>query len=370
MNVYEKIGLQRVINASGRMTALGVSTLSDQVAQAAVEGGQSYVVITDLYKKAGEIISTYTKAEDSCPTCSASAAIAITIAAIISKGKKSIIEKLPWSDGLANEIIIQKGHVVQYGAPMTSMIKLGGGVPVEVGMANKVAPEDIEEAINDKTVALFYVKSHHCVQKGMVSISEMIEIAHRHNLPLMIDAAAEEDFEKYVAMGADAVIYSGAKALEATTSGFVTGKKEIMENCRKQYIGIGRAMKVGKEQIMGLLAALDRYYNKDHDLEIKTQLEIVDYINKEIAKIPGLSTKTIQDEAGREIYRSQVKVDEEKVGKTAIQIDKELREGNPSIHCRTHLLNQGIMSFDPRPLVEGDKELIVEKLKKVIGEQK
>ena len=368
MNVYEKIGLQRVVNASGRMTALGVSTLSDEVANAAVEGGKSYVVITDLYKKAGEIISTYTKAEDSCPTCSASAGIAITIAAIISKGKKSIIERLPWSDGLANEIIIQKGHVVNYGAPMTSMIKLGGGVPVEVGMANQVSYEDIEEAITDKTAALFYVKSHHCVQKGMVSIQDMIEIAHKHNLPLMIDAAAEEDFEKYVAMGADAVIYSGAKALEATTSGFVTGKKEIMENCRKQYVGIGRSMKVGKEQIMGLLAALDRYYHKDHQKEVEKQIEIVNYLNDELNKIQGLKATMIQDEAGRQIYRSQIKVDEKSIGKTAVQIDKELREGNPSIHCRKHLLNQGIISFDPRPLVDGDKELIVEKMKKVVGE--
>lgn len=368
MNVYEKIGLQRVVNASGRMTALGVSTLSDEVANAAIEGGKSYVVITDLYKKAGEIISTYTKAEDSCPTCSASAGIAITIAAIISKGKKSIIERLPWSEGLANEIIIQKGHVVNYGAPMTSMIKLGGGVPVEVGMANQVSYEDIEEAITDKTAALFYVKSHHCVQKGMVSIQDMIEIAHKHNLPLMIDAAAEEDFEKYVAMGADAVVYSGAKALEATTSGFVTGKKEIMENCRKQYVGIGRSMKVGKEQIMGLLAALDRYYHKDHQKEVEKQIEIVNYLNDELNKIHGLKAIMIQDEAGRQIYRSQVKVDENVVGKTAVQIDKELREGNPSIHCRKHLLNQGIISFDPRPLVDGDKELIVEKMKKVVGE--
>lgn len=368
MNVYEKIGLQRVVNASGRMTALGVSTLSDEVANAAVEGGKSYVVITDLYKKAGEIISTYTKAEDSCPTCSASAGIAITIAAIISKGKKSIIEKLPWSDGLANEIIIQKGHVVNYGAPMTSMIKLGGGVPVEVGMANQVSYEDIEEAITDKTAALFYVKSHHCVQKGMVSIQDMIEIAHKHNLPLMIDAAAEEDFEKYVAMGADAVVYSGAKALEATTSGFITGKKEIMENCRKQYVGIGRSMKVGKEQIMGLLAALDRYYHKDHQKDVEKQIEIVNYLNDELNKIHGLNATMIQDEAGRQIYRSQVKVDETIVGKSAVQIDKELRDGNPSIHCRKHLLNQGIISFDPRPLVDGDKELIVEKMKKVVGE--
>ena len=168
MNVYEKIGLKRVVNASGRVTILGVSTLSDEVAQAAIEGGQSYVVIDDLINRAGEIISGYTGGDESCVTASASAAICLTIAGLISRGKKSIIDRLPDSTGLPNEIVLQKGHSIDYGAPMPTMIRLGGGVPVEAGTANEVVPEDIEEAITENTVALFYVKSHHCVQKGMM----------------------------------------------------------------------------------------------------------------------------------------------------------------------------------------------------------
>lgn len=364
MNCYEKLGLQRVVNANGRMTILGVSTLSDKVGKAAIEGGQSYVVIADLIDKAGEIISTYTKAEDSCPTCSASAGIAISVAALISKGKKSIVERLPNSEGLANEIVIQKGHVVNFGACMSTMITLGGGKAVEVGMSNLTAPEDIEEAITEKTVALMYVKSHHCVQKGMVSLEKMIEIAHRNNLPILVDAAAEEDFEKYVAMGADLVVYSGAKALEATTSGFITGKKDLITACKAQYGGIGRAMKIGKESIMGLLAALDQYYNKDVAADVARQKVITNYLMEEINKIEGLTARIVMDEAGREIYRTEVKV----VGgnKNAVVIDKLLKEGNPSIHCRGYHLAEGRMEFDPRPLVEGDKELIVEKLKKIM----
>lgn len=106
MNVYEEIGLKRVVNASGRMTILGVSTLSDEVAQAAIAGGQSYVVIEDLIDKAGEIISRYTGGEDSCVTSSASAAICLTIAGLITKGNKVLMDRLPNSDGLANEIVI------------------------------------------------------------------------------------------------------------------------------------------------------------------------------------------------------------------------------------------------------------------------
>ena len=366
MTVYEEIGLPRVINASGRVTVLGVSTISDKVAKAAVAGGQSYVVVEDLLDKAGEIISRYTGGEDSCPTVCASAAIALSVAGMISKGKKTIMDRLPDSTGLANEIILQKGHAINFNAPIETMLRLGGGVPVEAGCATEVVVEDVEELINEKTVALLYVKSHHCVQKGMLDLPTMIEIAHRHNLPLMVDAAAEEDFRKYIAMGADLVCYSGAKALEATTSGFVTGKKELISYIKKQYHGVGRAMKVGKEAIMGLLAALEQYENKDKQAEVEKNVKIVDWLVDEINQIPNLKAQKIQDEAGRAIFRARVFVDPEKAGMTATELEGKLKAGTPTIRCRTEFMSLGSLDFDPRPLVEGDKELIVAKLKEIM----
>jgi uncharacterized pyridoxal phosphate-dependent enzyme len=366
MTVYEEIGLPRVVNASGRVTVLGVSTISDKVAKAAVAGGQSYVVVEDLMDKAGEIISQYTGGEDSCPTVCASAAIALSVAGMISKGKKTIMDRLPDSTGLANEIILQKGHVINFNAPIETMLRLGGGVPVEAGCATEVVVEDVEELINEKTVALLYVKSHHCVQKGMLDLPTMIDIAHRHNLPLMVDAAAEEDFRKYIAMGADLVCYSGAKALEATTSGFVTGKKELISYIKKQYHGVGRAMKVGKEAIMGLLAALEQYENKDKKAEVEKNVKIVDWLVDEINQIPNLKAQKIQDEAGRAIFRARVFVDPEKAGMTATELEGKLKAGTPTIRCRTEFMSLGSLDFDPRPLVEGDKELIVAKLKEIM----
>lgn len=366
MSVYQDIGLCRVINASGRVTILGVSTLSDEVAQAAVAGGQSYVVMEELIGRAGELIAGHTGAEDACVTSSASAAICLTVAGLISKGKKSIMDRLPDSSGLPNEIVLQKGHSIDYGAPMPTMIRLGGGVPVEAGTANEVVPEDIEGAITENTVALFYVKSHHCVQKGMVSLEIMRDIAHRHGLPLMVDAAAEEDFRKYIALGADLVIYSGAKALEATTSGFVTGKKEYITAIKKQYKGIGRPMKIGKEGIMGLLKALERYEKKDRRKEAEENLAKATYLCQEINKIPGLRAEQIQDEAGRAIYRARVTRDASVKGKEMEEISRALQEGDPAVYCRTEFLNLGKLDFDPRPLAEGDKELVVARLKEIM----
>lgn len=364
-SVYETIGLARVINANGRMSVLGVSTISDEVAKAMQEAGQSFVVIDDLMHKAGEIISTYTKSEASCVTVSASAAISMSIAALIAKSEKAKIERLPDSTGLKNEVIMQKGHVVNFGAPITSMIRIGGGLPIEVGMANEVLKEDVEQAINEQTVALFYVKSHHCVQKGMLSIEEMLEIARKYNLPLIVDAAAEENLTKYIAMGVDMVIYSGAKAIEGPTSGFVSGKKKYIENVQKQYAGIGRGMKIGKESIMGLLKALELYVHKDEAANIQRQKRIVAYLNEEINKIEGLLAKEVQDEAGREIYRSEICVDATIVKKSAQEIDALLKAGNPSIHCRKYKLKNGIIVLDPRSLNDGDEKFVVEKLKKI-----
>ena len=262
---------------------------------------------------------------------------------------------------------LQKGHSINFGAPIPTMIRLGGGVPVEVGQANEVHPDDIEESINEKTIALLYVKSHHSVQKGMVSIETMRDIAHAHGLPFVMDCAAEEDFRKYIALGADVVCYSGAKALEATTSGFVTGRRDIIQNVQKQYHGIGRAMKVGKEQIVGLLAALDQYDERDHGAEVAANVAKVDWLVEHVNAIDGLRAEKIQDEAGRAIFRCRVTFDPACAPAFDMEhVNAQLRGGDPVVWARTEFLNLGKIDFDPRPMGEGDKELIAKRLREIV----
>ncbi|MGF7057824.1 DgaE family pyridoxal phosphate-dependent ammonia lyase [Brassicibacter mesophilus] len=366
MNIYEQINLKKVINASGKMTALGASIVNPLVADYMKEAAMNYVIIEALIDKAGEIIASYTGAEDGCVTIGASAGIAISTAACIAKDNLSHIERLPDSEGMNNEVIIQKGHSVNFGAPIAQMIRLGGGVPIEVGQANKVEKDHIEAAINDKTVALLYVKSHHAVQKGMVSMKDMIEIAHKYNLPLIVDGAAEEDLKKYVALGIDLVIYSGGKAIEGSTSGFIAGKKQLISYCKKQYKGIGRAMKVGKENIMGLLKAIELYSTKDKKSTVEKQKKLVQWMADEIDKIDGLTASIIKDEAGREIYRVSVKVNTNLKNIDATHVIKELEGGAPAIYTRNHYANIGIINIDPRPMIDGDEKYIVNRLKEIM----
>lgn len=370
MNIYEKIGLKKVINSSGKMTALGVSTIKDSVGEYMKEAAMSFVKIDALMEKAGELISLYTGGEDSCVTLGASAGIAISVAACISGDDIAKIERLPESEGLKNEVIIQKGHAVNFGAPVTQMIRLGGGVPVEVGQSNKADSYHIEGAINDRTAALIYIKSHHAVQKGMETIESMVNISGKYGIPLIIDAAAEEDLKKYISLGADLVIYSGGKAIEGPTSGFITGGKDLIKCCRLQYKGIGRAMKVGKENIMGLLKAIELYEKKDNMKEAAKQKNIVKWLADEINRLEGLQASVVQDEAGREIYRAQIKVEKEVLGIDAHYIINKLEEGNPAIYTRNHYANIGIISVDPRTLQMGEERIIYEKIKEIVKDKR
>lgn len=366
MNIYEKIGLKRVINGSGKMTALGVSKVSDAVVETMKEAGQNFVVIDELIDKVGELISKVTGGEDTCVTSSASAGIALTVAGLITGKNINLVERMPDSTGLKNKIILQKGHSVNFGAPIPTMIRLGGGVPVEVGYSNEVRVEHVEEAIDEDTVGLLYVKSHHSVQKGMLSIEEMAEIAHRHSLPLIIDAAAEEDIQKYIKIGGDLVIYSGAKALCGPASGFVTGKKEYIDAIKLQYKGIGRAMKIGKMCMMGLMKAVQEYAKRDEKAIVEEQIRLSNLLIKELEDEKKVETSIVQDEAGREIYRVQIKLNEKLVNMNGKEFMKHLREGEVEIHVRKHYANLGVVNVDMRALTDDDVKYIAKRIKEIL----
>lgn len=365
MSIYQKFGVRKVINGSGKMTILGASAVQPKIAEALGEAAMDYVILEELMEAAGKRIAIATGAEDGCPTAGAAPGLAIAVAAVLSGTDLTKIERLPNSDGLKNEVILQKGHSVNFGASIAQMITLGGGKVIEVGQANHVEKCHIEQAITDKTAALFYIKSHHAVQKGMQSIESMVSIAKKYHLPFIIDAAAEDDLRKYVATGADIVIYSGGKALGGPTSGFICGRADLMKACRTQYKGIGRAMKVGKEGIIGLLTALELYEQQEDDSQ--SQIKRMTWLIEQFDDVPGVQGEIVQDEAGRAIYRAQLTLDTKVIGKDAYTVIKNLEAGNPAIYTRNYYANLGIISIDPRPLLTGQEEIIATRIKEIIS---
>ncbi|MGL4523305.1 MAG: DgaE family pyridoxal phosphate-dependent ammonia lyase [Bacilli bacterium] len=366
MGKFSELGLITVINGSGKMTALGASAVAPSVAEAMGQAAMDYVDIEEMMAFFGQEVAKHTGAEDGCPTIGAAAGVAISVAACISGKKISLIERIPNTEGLRNEVIIQKGHCIHFGGSIEQMITIGGGVVKSVGAANKVTAAHIEEAITENTAALMYIKSHHAVQKGMASIEDMLSIGEKHKIPVIIDAAAEEDLRKYIDMGADAVIYSGGKAIEGPTSGFIAGKKDFMESCRMQYKGVGRAMKVSKEAMVGLLTALRNYENRsDNSAE---QMKRMRALCNQLAGLDEVSCEIKQDEAGRAIYRAAITL-KKTAPMTALELNKMLQTGNPSIYLRDHYANVGTLYVDPRPLLDGQVEIIAQEIIRLLTKE-
>ncbi|KGA97107.1 L-seryl-tRNA selenium transferase [Alkalihalobacillus alcalophilus ATCC 27647 = CGMCC 1.3604] len=364
--IHAKYGLKRVINASGRMSILGVSAPTDTVMEAMKQGGQKYAEMSELNKKSGAYTAELIGAEAALIVNSASSGIALSVAALVTKGNKRKSEKLHQEKNEQNEVILFKGHNVHYGAPVETMIALGGGKMIEVGYANEGKKEHIVEAVTENTVAIMYVQSHHAVQKNMLSVLEVAEIAKELQLPLIVDAAAEEDLHKYVRC-ADIAIFSGSKAIEGPTSGIVAGKKEFIAWVQVQMSGIGRSMKVGKESIFGLLQALSEYKNKtDRSHEEKESLQPLLALNQ----ITGVSVSIVQDEAGRAIYRARLKVNPKESEFTALEVIDQLKNGEVAIYTRDYGAKQGFFDLDPRSFQDDDVPVLVERLSEILGGNK
>ncbi|NRE42404.1 SelA-like pyridoxal phosphate-dependent enzyme, partial [Enterococcus faecalis] len=180
--------------------------------------------------------------------------------------------------------------------------------------------------------------------------------------PLIVDAAAEEDLFKYTEAGADLVIYSGAKAIEGPSAGLVVGKKEYIDWVRLQGKGIGRAMKIGKDNILGFTQAVEEYlaHGSESGASMQERLKpVVEAINN----LSDLTAKIVQDGAGRDIYRASVKVDGRKTAKEVIQA---LKAESPAIYTREYQANNGIIEFDIRSVNQEEMNKIVQRLQEIM----
>lgn len=365
-SIYKKYNLKEVINASGRMTILGVSTPKQEVVDTVAYGLNQYFEMKDLVNKAGAYIASLLNVENAVVVASASAGIAQSVAAVIIKDDKDLLFNLHSSNKqVPREIILPRGHNVNFGAPVDTMVTLGGGKVVEAGYANECKPEHIEAMITDQTAAILYIKSHHAVQKSMLSVSEAAKVAQKYNIPLIVDAAAEEDLTAYYKMGADLVIYSGGKAIEGPTSGLVLGKHQFVEWVKLQSNGIGRAMKIGKEGILGLTCAIELYLNAQKETG-KEMVEKMTPFMANLNSLSGISAKEVWDAAGRDIARTEIAFDAKTIGKTAVEMVALLKQGDPAIYFRDYKANEGKVEVDVRSVNSDQLNTIYLSIKKIV----
>ncbi|MDR0806718.1 MAG: DgaE family pyridoxal phosphate-dependent ammonia lyase [Enterobacteriaceae bacterium] len=366
-SIYEKYNLRKVINASGRMTILGVSTPKPEVADEVLFGLNQYFEMKDLVKKTGAYIAKLLGVDDAIVVSCASAGIAQSVAAVIVKDDSDLLLNLHSSDKqVPREIVIPKGHNVNFGAPVETMVTLGGGKVVEAGFANECSATQLAAKVTPQTAAILYIKSHHSVQKSMLTVADAAAVAKAYDLPLIVDAAAEEDLTAYYNMGADLVIYSGAKAIEGPTSGLVLGKKQYIEWVRLQGNGIGRAMKVGKEGILGLTLAIELYLTAKKETGQEMVEKMTPFIN-DLNAIAGISAKVVWDAAGRDIARAEITFDEQAIGKNTFEIMKLLKQGDTAIYFREYKANEGKVEADVRSVSAPQLDVISAAIRQLVS---
>lgn len=339
---FSRLSIATVINAAGKMTALGGSAQATLVAQAQANAAEAHVDLDALRRAAGARVAARCGAAAGCITTGAAAGLCISMAAVLTGSDRARITLIPDRIDGPREVVLQAGHDVHFGATVEQMLRLGGGLPVIAGTREQVTIEDLRAALGPDTALLLYVQSHHCVQEQRVSLASMIDLARAAGLPLLVDAAAEDDLQRYIAAGADLVCYSGGKAIGGPTSGFIVGRADLIEACELQGYGIARPMKVGKEQIMGLMAALDAYPQED------PWRAVFEALKQSLSELPGLNVVAVPDRAGRTIERVGVRPGGIRFEPAALV--RFLSAGTPSIRTRNHQLGEGLVLFDPREL--------------------
>jgi L-seryl-tRNA(Ser) seleniumtransferase len=361
-DIRQRLGLRPIINVSGTMTALGASIVVPEARRAVAEVLPEFVEINDLQRKASEAIARLTGAEAGFVTACASAGITLTVAGCMTGADLGRIEQLPDTTGMKDEVAIQLGHMIGYGAPVEQAIRLAGARVVPVGQATEVRPYQLSHRVTDRCAAAVYVVSHHCVGYGQLPLDQFAKICHARGVPVIADLASEYDLRGFLAAGADLAIYSAHKFLGGPTAGIVAGSKALARAAFLQNLGIGRGMKVGKEGIAGTIAALNAWERRDHVRVRATETDHLTLWLKLFDAVPGVSASIEPDPTHNPLDRLRLELDPEAARITAWELADALSAGDPPVIVRDHEVEHGFFYLDPCNLHPGEAEIVADRV--------
>jgi uncharacterized pyridoxal phosphate-dependent enzyme len=362
MDIYERLGVTKVINGAATLTRLGGSLMPPVVLAAMAQAAQHFIDIDELQSKVGAKIAEWTQNEAAYVSCGAAAGLVLSTAACIAGLDDDKRARLPYTDGMKNQIIVHKYGRVNY----DFAVRQAGGKLVEIGT---------KEAINDKTAAILYFYNV-TRMGGLVPLEQGIEIARRSGVPLIVDAAAQippvDNLWRFTHMGADLALFSGGKGLcGPQSSGLVVGRKDLIEACAFHACPrafIGRPMKVGKEELVGLMTALRWYLDLDHDKLMATYEDRVQYVIDAFAGHKHVSARrSFPSEAGQPMPRAEIGFDERKLGITRDEILAQLRAGEPSIALAA--AGKDGVFVNPQTLQPGQEEVIVNRIVQILHDR-
>ena len=361
-DIRPELGLRKVINVSGTMTSLGASIVVPEAVQMAEGILSEFVEINELHRRASATIAQATGAEAGCITASCSAGITLAVAGCMTGADLARIEQLPDAAGMKDEVLIQAGHMVYYGAPIEQALRLTGAKVVPVGQSTFARPYHLAGKINDRTSAAVFVISHHAVQYGQIDLAEFCAICRERGVPVIVDAASEYDLRGFLAKGADIVCYSAHKFLGGPTAGIVAGRKDLVRAAFLQNNGIGRGMKVGKESIAGTIAALEAWGKRDHKAVRARETGYLKLWMDRLAKVPGLRPSIVPDPTDNPLDRLKLEVNAAESGSTAWALASALARADPPIIVRDHEVEHGHFYLDPCNLHPGEAEVVASQI--------
>ena len=367
-NVYEELGVTTVINGEGTMTMLGGSLIRPEVEAVMSLASQHFVSIPALEVAAGKRITELLKLPEgygAIVTSGAAAAIQSGYAGILTGSNEAFIKQLPDLTGLKSEVIIQKSHR----NPFDHQIRGTGVKLIEIE-----TPEELHRAINPRTAALHFTNFANA--QGQIKVDEWVKIAKEVQLPTLIDAAADtppvSHLWDYANMGYDLITFSGGKAIRGPQcAGILIGRQDLvnyaMLNNSPYEDTLGRLAKVGKEEIVGMVKALELYLEEDQDELTQEWWNRLDVVSKAVTQVPGVTVERYVPDIANHVPHIQIKLDPNHIKATSRQITEQLRAGTPSIVLSSgergedHAIRMNSFMLKP-----GEDKIIAEQLTRVL----
>jgi L-seryl-tRNA(Ser) seleniumtransferase len=328
-DVYQALGVKHVINAAGTFTIFGGSLMPPEVVAAWAAASRHFVDVAELHDRVGQRIAKLVGVEAALVTTGAAGALLLGTAAAVTRGEAALVRRLPDTAGMKNEVLIQKSHHSCYDNQMLDVgVKL-----IEVETA-----ADVRKVAGEKTALMFFM--NHAAEQGRIGREEWIKLARRHRAPTLLDAAADvppvERLSEYNKMGFDLVAFSGGKALRGPNdTGLLLGRRDLIEAGKKNanpHCGtIGRMMKVSKEDMVALLAAVERFVNLDHKAELQRLEQSIGVIERALKGVPTIGFERVTPAIANHVPHLIVTWDEKRVKVTREEVTRQLSAGEPSI---------------------------------------
>jgi L-seryl-tRNA(Ser) seleniumtransferase len=365
--LYENLGVRPVINATGTVTVLGGSLMPPEVVAAWADAARHFVNLLELQDRVGERIAKLIGVEAALVTTGAAGALLLATAAAVTRGDRNHIKRLPDTTDLRNEVILQKAHHSCYDNQLTD---------VGVKLIDVQTPDDVRRAITERTALMFFMNVAEA--EGRINRAEWVQLARRHKVPTLLDAAADvppvENLAGFNRQGFDLVALSGGKALcGPNNTGILLGRKDLIAaaklNANPHCGTIGRMMKVSKEDMVALLAAVERFVHLDHQAEWRKWESRLAVIEKALEGIPTLRLERIVPPIANRVPHLLLTWDEKRFKLTPAQLARKLAAGDPPVQ-----LGRVSGTGDKGTLVsvfmlqDGEERIVAERLRDVLTE--